>query len=94
MISRPATTVLVCWLASHSIPALASDDHGDTCATATAIATDGTAVPAIIDPATDEDWLSFIAVASHPMNDRTDLFVNRELCRTCAPPFHSLIAEV
>jgi hypothetical protein len=46
-------------------PALAIDDHGDTCATATAITTDGTVVGAIIDPVTDQDWLSFSAVAGH-----------------------------
>src|SRR5947208_1954635 len=44
MTHRCATTVLVCWLALYGAPALASDDHGDTCATATAIPTDGTAV--------------------------------------------------
>lgn len=45
--------------------AVALDDHGDTCGAATAMAIDGTVVAAIIDPATDEDWLSFNAVAGH-----------------------------
>jgi alpha-tubulin suppressor-like RCC1 family protein len=58
------TAVLVGCLAISSAATLA-DDHGDTCATATAITTDGTAVSAIIDPVTDEDWLSFSAVAGH-----------------------------
>jgi hypothetical protein len=44
---------------------LAIDDHGDTCATATAITTDGAVVGAIIDPALDEDWLSFNAVGGN-----------------------------
>lgn len=42
-----------------------ADDHGDTCGAATAMTTDGTAVAAIIDPQTDEDWLSFTAVAGN-----------------------------
>ena len=43
--------------------ASALDDHGDSCAAATAVATDGSSIGAIIDPSTDEDWLSFAAVA-------------------------------
>ncbi len=42
-----------------------ADDHGNTCGTATAIATDGTPESVIVDPATDVDWLSFTAVAGH-----------------------------
>ncbi|HWL93708.1 MAG TPA: thrombospondin type 3 repeat-containing protein [Phycisphaerae bacterium] len=56
-------TVLFCLLALCSAPAFAIDDHGDTCATATAMTADGTSVAAIVDPVTDEDWLSFSAVA-------------------------------
>jgi hypothetical protein len=48
---------------------MALDDHGDTCGAATAITTDGAVVGAIIDPVTDEDWLSFSAVGG----DRYDL---------------------
>ena len=57
--------VVLCWLGLCHGAALALDDHGDTCATATAIPTDGTVVTAIIDPATDEDWLSFSAVGGN-----------------------------
>jgi len=57
--------VAACLLAFICTPALATDDHGDTCATATAILTDGATTAAIIDPQTDEDWLSFSAVAGN-----------------------------
>ncbi len=46
-------------------PARATDDFGDTCAEAAAVATDGSVVGAIVDPATDEDWLSFPVVAGN-----------------------------
>ncbi len=46
-------------------PVLALDDHGDGCATATAVPTDGTIVGAIVDPGTDEDWYNFSAVAGN-----------------------------
>ncbi len=59
------TIVSICWLAVCASQARAQDDHGDTCAMATPIATDGTSVSAIIDPITDEDWLSFSAVAGN-----------------------------
>ncbi len=42
-----------------------ADDHGNVCGTATPITTNGTAAAAIIDPQTDEDWLSFSAVAGN-----------------------------
>lgn len=58
-----ATTVIVCWLALYCAPALALDDHGDTCGTATAILANGVGHGVIVDPVTDEDWLSFSAVA-------------------------------
>ncbi|MCK6455710.1 MAG: thrombospondin type 3 repeat-containing protein [Phycisphaerae bacterium] len=57
--------ILIGSLAGFSSSAVAVDDHGDTCAAATAIATDGTAVGVIVDPAAEEDWLSFSAVAGH-----------------------------
>jgi len=55
----------VCGLALGTAGARAADDHGDTCATATVMTTDGTPVGAIVDPVTDEDWVSFSAVAGH-----------------------------
>ncbi|HUN81604.1 MAG TPA: hypothetical protein VMV81_08870, partial [Phycisphaerae bacterium] len=57
-------TLLVC-LALMPLRAFAIDDHGDTCGTASPMLTDGTLVGSIIDPVTDEDWLSFSAVAGH-----------------------------
>jgi hypothetical protein len=42
-----------------------ADDHGNTCGAATVITADGSITGAIIDPATDEDWLSFSAVAGN-----------------------------
>ena len=60
-----STAPLACVLTVCAAPALALDDHGNSCLTATAIPTDGTPVAAIIDPASDEDWLSFSAVAGH-----------------------------
>src|SRR5262245_11097669 len=54
----------LCAFALVVLPARA-DDHGDSCGASTAIATDGTVVGAIIDPASDEDWLSFSAVAGN-----------------------------
>jgi hypothetical protein len=49
-----------------ALPELDSlDDHRDTCVEATVIPTDGTSVGSIIDPVTDEDWLSFSAVAGN-----------------------------
>ncbi len=56
---------MVCLLALCSAPALALDDHGDTCGTATAITANGVGHGVIVDPVTDEDWLSFSAVAGH-----------------------------
>lgn len=56
----PILTLALC-----AAPALATDDHGDSCGAATAVATDGTVVGAIIDPSTDEDWISFSAVAGN-----------------------------
>lgn len=41
----------------------AVDEHSNDCFTATAILTDGSITSAIIDPETDEDWLSFVATA-------------------------------
>ncbi len=41
------------------------DDHGDSCGAATAITVDGSPTGAIIDPATDEDWLSVPVLAGH-----------------------------
>lgn len=64
MPSLRLTTVLAWSIVFYGATALA-DDHGDTCATATAITTDGTAVGAIVDPITDEDWFSFNAVAGN-----------------------------
>jgi hypothetical protein len=55
----------LCSLGLCGGPALAIDDHGDTCAAATAITTDGAVVGAIIDPLSDEDWLSFSAVGGN-----------------------------
>lgn len=43
----------------------AVDDHGDTCAAATAIVPDGTITPVILDPGTDEDWLAVPCVAGN-----------------------------
>ncbi len=57
--------VSMCCLLACVGQALASDDHGDTCGTATAVTTDGSVVGAIIDPVTDEDWLSFSAVGGN-----------------------------
>src|SRR5262249_39889903 len=65
MIRQPSinfTTIGLLALAFSATPARAQDDHGDTCGTATPITTDGTIVGAIIDPVTDEDWLSFNAI--------------------------------
>src|SRR5438477_12338685 len=64
---RPSRLLIVCmcWVAYIPMPALAQDDHGNTCLTATAILTNGTPVSAIIDPVTDQDWLSFSAVAGN-----------------------------
>ncbi|MCG3125840.1 MAG: hypothetical protein CHACPFDD_00667 [Phycisphaerae bacterium] len=59
-----AATALACWVLGTG-SALAVDDYGDSCTTATGIVTDGSVLGAIIDPATDEDWLSFSAVAGH-----------------------------
>lgn len=52
-------------LLSCPTSARAADDHGNTCAAATAITTDGTPASVIIDPVNDEDWLSFPVVAGH-----------------------------
>jgi Thrombospondin type 3 repeat len=67
MKTRLATTLAaVGVLALAFLPAPAwADDHGDACGTATPIPTDGTPVGAIVDPVTDEDWLSFSAVAGN-----------------------------
>src|SRR5262245_58374222 len=61
--STGLTAIAIGILALGVAPARAQDDHGNSCGTATAIATDGTSVDAIIDPASDEDWLSFSAIA-------------------------------
>ena len=45
--------------------ATAGDDHGDSCGAATAIAADGSITSIIIDPGTDEDWLSLACDAGH-----------------------------
>src|SRR5262249_43286327 len=45
--------------------ASAGDDHGNACGAATAIAADGSVTSIIIDPGTDEDWLSLAADAGH-----------------------------
>jgi hypothetical protein len=58
--------------------AFPADEHGDDCFSATPILTDGSVTGAIIDPATDEDWLSFAAVAGHRY-DLTTLTVSRSL---------------
>lgn len=63
-LSFNALSFLVC-LAPIQSAAIALDDHGNTCGTATVMTTDGTPVSVIIDPTTDEDWLSFSAVAGH-----------------------------
>ena len=55
----------LCALAMGVSSARAADDHGDTCATATALAIDGTSLGAIIDPGTDEDWFSFNAIGGN-----------------------------
>ena len=65
MVSGIRTVVLGLTLTLIGAPAFALDDHGDTCGTASALTTDGTVVGAIVDPLTDEDWLSFSADAGH-----------------------------
>ncbi|MEE9158510.1 MAG: hypothetical protein V3U60_09020 [Gammaproteobacteria bacterium] len=45
--------------------AFAVDDHGDTCETATAFVVDGDPAGGVIDPGTDEDWLSIDVEANH-----------------------------
>lgn len=55
----------LCGLTAAAPPALAIDDHGDSCGAATAITTDGAVTGAIVDPETDEDWLSFSTVAGN-----------------------------
>ncbi len=62
---RGLVLAAACVVMLDAAPSLGLDDHGDTCGTATAIATDGTVVSAIIDPETDEDWLSFSAEAGN-----------------------------
>lgn len=62
----PVVLLVVACLSHWNAPALfALDDYGDTCATATVISTDGSPLGLIIDPVTDEDWLSFTGVAGH-----------------------------
>ena len=65
MMCLRALIVSICGFAFWGAPALAIDDHGDICATATALTTDGTGVGVIVDPVADEDWLSFSAVAGN-----------------------------
>ncbi|MFO0837740.1 MAG: thrombospondin type 3 repeat-containing protein [Phycisphaerae bacterium] len=57
--------IAISFLTLYTPPASATDDHGNDCGSATVIPTDGTVVGAIIDPATDEDWLSFSVVAGN-----------------------------
>lgn len=63
-LSHIVQAVFICFsLSVYS--AMALDDHGDICGTATSISTDGTPAAIIIDPVADEDWLSFNAIAGH-----------------------------
>lgn len=64
-LSAALATIGILALLSGNAPARASDDHGNSCGTATPIPTDGTITGAIIDPVSDEDWLSFSTVAGH-----------------------------
>lgn len=64
MRSRFASSSIVVGVGMATLVAgVRADDHGNSCGTATPIATDGTVVDAIIDPVSDEDWLSFTATA-------------------------------
>lgn len=56
-------------------PALALDDHGDACGSATALTTDGVSIGAIVDPVADQDWFSFNAVAGQRY-EATTLFAS------------------
>lgn len=42
-----------------------ADDHGNTCGTATTIATNGTITSSVINPMADEDWLCLSGIAGH-----------------------------
>jgi len=60
-----ATLTLIVGMSIESAAVRAADDYGDTCAMATPILMDGSAVGAIIDPALDEDWLSISTTAGN-----------------------------
>lgn len=63
--TRFSLTAAIACLAIWNVAAFATDDHGNTCATASALTTDGAVTGAIIDPAGDEDWLSFSVTAGN-----------------------------